>query len=66
MNEWVWGIPLLFWFLMLLLPWQPWRNRETLEVVIPGTNSDLSDLCVVIPARNEAFQISQILFIIKN
>ena len=61
MNEWVWLLPLFFWFVMLVLPWQPWRNRETLQVANPVDNADLSDLCVVVPARNEARQISQTL-----
>lgn len=46
---------------MLLLPWQPWRNRETLQVTTSPESTDLSDLAVIIPARNEAWQISQTL-----
>ena len=61
MNEWVWTIPLVFWLVMLLLPWQPWRNRETLRVTNPAANADLSDISVIIPARNEASQISRTL-----
>jgi hopene-associated glycosyltransferase HpnB len=57
MNEWVWTIPLVFWLVMLLLPWQPWRNRETLTVAHPASHADLSDISVIIPARNEAGQI---------
>jgi cellulose synthase/poly-beta-1,6-N-acetylglucosamine synthase-like glycosyltransferase len=59
--EWAWIIPVIFWLAMLLLPWQPWRNRETLQVRQPDMNCDLSDFSVVIPARNEASQISQTL-----
>jgi len=61
MNEWVWTIPLVFWLVMLLLPWQPWRNRETLRVTNPAASADLSDISVIIPARNEASQISRTL-----
>jgi len=61
MNEWVWTIPVAFWLVMLLLPWQPWRNREALKVSNPATNADLSDISVIIPARNEASQISRTL-----
>ena len=61
MNEWVWIIPLVFWLVMLLLPWQPWRNRETLRVTNPAASADLSDISVIIPARNEASQISRTL-----
>lgn len=44
------------WWLLLLLPWQPWRNREVLEAKALA-NVDypwLDDLTVLIPARNEA------------
>ena len=61
MNEWVWTIPLVFWLVMLLLPWQPWRNRETLTVAHPASHADLSDISVIIPARNEAGQICRTL-----
>lgn len=61
MNEWVWTLPLVFWLVMLLLPWQPWRNRETLTVANPATHADLSDISVIIPARNEASQIPRTL-----
>ena len=43
----------MFWSAVLALPWQPWRNRETLEANGNG-NPDLSDVTVLIPARNEA------------
>ena len=61
MTEWLWFIPLFFWLVMLVLPWQPWRNRETLQVTTHLASTDLSDLAVIIPARNEAWQISQTL-----
>lgn len=65
MDEWLGTIPLVFWFAMFLLPWQPWRNRETLRVMDRvadrGADADLSDTCVVIPARDEAAQIIQTL-----
>ncbi len=61
MTEWLWFIPLFFWLVMLVLPWQPWRNRETLQVTTHPASTDLSDLAVIIPARNETWQISQTL-----
>ncbi len=61
MNELLWLIPLFFWLVMLVLPWQPWRNRETLQVNKSLASTDLSDISVIIPARNEAWQISQTL-----
>jgi hopene-associated glycosyltransferase HpnB len=44
---------LLIWFGVLLAPWRPWSTRERLE---PGTprEADLSDITVLIPARDEA------------
>jgi hopene-associated glycosyltransferase HpnB len=41
------------WLVLLLLPWQPWRCREVLEAEA-GAAEDLSDVTVLIPARNEA------------
>ena len=43
----------ILWTGILALPWQPWRNRETLEAG-RGDSADLSDVTVLIPARNEA------------
>ena len=46
----------ILWLVILLLPWQPWRNNEVL--VLPDgaepADDDLSDTTVVIPARDEA------------
>ncbi len=47
------------WAIVLLLPWQPWRNREVLETDgAAPPDYDLSDVTVVIPARNEASVIA--------
>ncbi len=43
----------IIWVSVLALPWQPWRIREKLEVA-DNKNADLSDVTVLIPARNEA------------
>ena len=40
------------WLALLLIPWRPWSTKECLES--QGERSDLSDVTVVIPARNEA------------
>lgn len=48
------ALPAAFmWFGLLLAPWRPWSTRERLE---PDTSvrADLSQLTVLIPARNEA------------
>ena len=49
------------WLIILLLPWQPWRNQEILELDTNGTEDELSDVTVVIPARNEAGLIKETL-----
>jgi len=48
------SLALLIWISILLLPWQPWRNTEILEIDFSEGKSDLSDVTVVIPARDEA------------
>jgi hopene-associated glycosyltransferase HpnB len=45
-------IACLGWITLLLLPWRPWSTKERLESL--GDRTDLSDVTVVIPARNEA------------
>ena len=50
----------ILWTGILVLPWQPWRNRETLEADA-NTSADLSDVTVLIPARNEADVIAETL-----
>ena len=48
------------WACILALPWQPWRNRETLEAG-REEDADLSDVTVLVPARNEAKVIAKTL-----
>ncbi|MGB3095165.1 MAG: glycosyltransferase [Candidatus Deferrimicrobiaceae bacterium] len=47
-------ISVSMWVGLLLLPWQPWRNREVLEAEENGKGERLGDVTVLIPARNEA------------
>jgi hopene-associated glycosyltransferase HpnB len=44
------------WVIILLLPWQPWQTKERWEPSPESDDSqpDLSDVTVLIPARNEA------------
>ena len=43
------------WLGILILPWQPWRTRERFQVPHGSpADDDLSDVTVLIPARNEA------------
>ncbi len=55
-----------FWVLILLLPWQPWRTRETLDAEPAASFPDLTDLTILIPARNEAPVIGQTLLALKG
>jgi hopene-associated glycosyltransferase HpnB len=51
----------LIWTLLLLLPWKPWSTRERLENHDSTSETDLSDVTVLIPARDEATIIARTL-----
>ena len=53
---WLWlTVPgAVLWGGLLVLPWRPWLNREKLEPACQRRDIDLSDVTVLIPARNEA------------
>jgi hopene-associated glycosyltransferase HpnB len=54
----------LLWLGVLLVPWRPWSTREQLE---PDRKPvDLSDVTVLIPARNEAEVVSRTLAALAN
>jgi len=48
------GLSAFIWLAILLLPWRPWRNDQVLEVDSSNGDTNLEDVTVVIPARNEA------------
>jgi hopene-associated glycosyltransferase HpnB len=48
------GISAFIWLVILLLPWRPWSTREVLDSASASPDVDLSDITVLIPARNEA------------
>ena len=48
---------LAIWSGILLLPWRPWSTRESFQAD-PERQMDLSDVTVLIPARNEAHVIT--------
>lgn len=55
------ALPGLFiWAAVLALPWQPWRMREQLDSA-GDQSADLRDVTVLIPARNEAAVIADVL-----
>lgn len=59
-SFWLVAPGFIIWAGILALPWLPWRNRETLEANHDGS-ADLSDVTVLIPARNEAEVIADTL-----
>ncbi len=57
----------LVWLGILILPWQPWRIRERFAADDwAPENSDLSDVTVLIPARDEARYIGATLTALGN
>jgi hopene-associated glycosyltransferase HpnB len=51
----------LFWLAIMLLPWRPWDTREFMDSALGSPEADLSDITVLIPARNEAEVIGKTL-----
>lgn len=49
------------WAVILLSPWRPWSTRESLDAEPRTVPVDLSDVTVLIPARNEAAFLEQTL-----
>jgi len=54
------------WFGILLLPWRPWNTGEYLDAPSSPPKEDLSDITVVIPARDEAEVIESTLSGLKE
>lgn len=48
------SIPAVMWVGLLLVPWRPWSTRERIEADPHAGSVDLSEITVLIPARNEA------------
>lgn len=58
---------LVIWSLVLCLPWRPWSTRESLDAEInEAHNLNLSQITVLIPARNEAEVIGKTLVSLKT
>jgi len=49
------------WLIILVLPWRPWSTSEVLDGVSHPPQEDLSDITVLIPARNEEEMIQSTL-----
>lgn len=65
MAAWLALPGLIIWCAVLLLPWQPWRTRERIEAD-PDARPDLSDITVLVPARDEADVIERTLAGLKH
>jgi len=48
----------MIWLALLLVPWRPWGTRETIKTCCRDEQADLSNITVLVPARNEAATIS--------
>ncbi len=58
------AISALIWTCILLLPWKPYSTEESLDS--EPVEDDLSDVTVLIPARNEAHMIKDTLLSVKD
>jgi hopene-associated glycosyltransferase HpnB len=55
----------LLWVAVILVPWRPWSTRERLEAGDEPDETDLSDVTVLMPARNEAPVIERTLVALR-
>ena len=60
------AIGAFIWLAVLLLPWRPWSTRESLDSSEGSPDAPLSDITVLIPARNEAEVIATTLSGLKT
>ena len=56
----------LLWVALILVPWRPWSTRERLEPGDRLDGTDLSDVTVLIPARNEGHVIERTLSALRR
>jgi hopene-associated glycosyltransferase HpnB len=56
----------LLWLALVLVPWRPWSTRESLESGDELAERNLSDVTVLVPARNEAAVIERTLSALDN
>ncbi len=59
-------ISAIIWLVILFLPWRPYLTKEVLEADTSVKDPDLSDVTVLIPARNEASVIKKTLGFLKD
>lgn len=60
-SVWFWLLApgALIWLSIVAAPWRAWSTRESLDADRARSDSDLSDVTVLIPARNEAAVIGR-------
>ncbi len=59
---WLGALGGAMWLVLLVVPWRPWGTGERIEPDdAPAENTDLSDMSVLIPARDEAAVIGETL-----
>ncbi|MBV8228196.1 MAG: glycosyltransferase, partial [Verrucomicrobia bacterium] len=56
----------VIWVALLVVPWRPWSTKERLEPDPVEGTPDLSDVTVIIPARNEAAGIQRTLLALAD
>jgi hopene-associated glycosyltransferase HpnB len=56
----------LLWVALILVPWRPWSTRERLESADDLAAGGLSDVTVLVPARNEATVIERTLLALST
>jgi hopene-associated glycosyltransferase HpnB len=59
-------ISAIIWLVILFLPWKPYLTKEVLEADTSEKEPDLSDVTVLIPARNEAQVIKKTMSFLKD
>jgi hopene-associated glycosyltransferase HpnB len=60
------AIGAFIWLAIILLPWRPWETREVMDSASASPDADLSEITVLIPARNEAEVIGATLSSLKT
>ncbi len=56
----------LIWLIIALLPWRPWYIEDTLDQHVLNLEEDLSEITILIPARNEAAMIQNTMMGLKQ
>ncbi len=56
----------IIWITILFLPWRPYSTKEALDISSDAEDTDLTDVTVIIPARNESKVIHDTLWALKN